>query len=63
MTALQGGACGITSAHSGLLANFRRQKMSHPVSESDRAVRPADVINDNEEFTDVENLPLPVVRQ
>jgi hypothetical protein len=63
MTALQGGACGITSARSGLPANFRRQKMSNPVSETDRAVRPADVINDNEEFTDVENLPLPVVRQ
>jgi predicted 3-demethylubiquinone-9 3-methyltransferase (glyoxalase superfamily) len=42
MTALQGGACGITSAHSGPPANFRRQKMSKPMSDSDRAVRPAD---------------------
>jgi hypothetical protein len=63
MTALQGGACGITSAHSRLPANFRRQKMSDRVSGADRAVRPRDLINDNKEFTDVENLPLPVVRQ
>jgi predicted 3-demethylubiquinone-9 3-methyltransferase (glyoxalase superfamily) len=40
MTVLQGGACGITSARSGLPANFGRQKMSNPMSEADRAVRP-----------------------
>jgi hypothetical protein len=33
MTALQGGACGITSAHCGLSANFRRQKMSKSMSD------------------------------
>jgi len=45
MASLQGGACGITSARSGLPANFRRQKISNPMSESARAVRPPGLFN------------------
>src|SRR4051812_43144645 len=44
MTALQGGACGITSAHS-IRAKRPAAEMSNPMSESVSAVRPRDLIN------------------